>query len=159
MGSRTHVGITDKHGNVQFVYGHWQAPLHRAGADILMGELDNEKYSIEDIMIRPLSEFGPDLSIECAYLLPLNGEWLYAETNMAWQVLTKEDVNKSFLAELRCYKNIATGKSFNACGQHVSCNPDYWRFYDSLQIRQHEFNESDVSPLTSFGSLHYVETA
>ena len=44
MGSRTHVGITGKHGNVQFVYGHWEAPLFRAGADILMGELDSEAY-------------------------------------------------------------------------------------------------------------------
>ena len=107
----------------------------------------------------PLSEFGPDLSIECAYLLPLGGEWLYAETNMAWQVLTKEDVNRSFLSLLRCYKNIATGKSFNSRGQQIPPIPDYWRFYDSLQIRQHEFNESDVSPLASFGSLHYVENA
>ena len=156
MGTRTHVGIADKHSNVQFVYGHWEAPLFRAGADILVGALDSEAYILEGVM--PLSEFGPDLSIECAYLLPLGGEWLYAETNMAWQVLTKEDVNRSFLSLLRCYKNIATGKSFNSRGQQISPNPDYWRFYDSLQIRQHEFNESDVSPLTSFGLLHYVET-
>ena len=45
MGTRTHIGIVDKHYKVQFVYGHWEAPLHRAGADILMGELDSETYS------------------------------------------------------------------------------------------------------------------
>ena len=157
MGSRTHIGITDKHNNVQFVYGHWDAPLYRGGADILMGELDSETYSIEGVT--SLSEFGPDLSIECAYLLPLSGEWLYAETHMPWQVLTKEDVNRSFLSTLRCYKNIATGQHFNSQGQQLPRNPDYWRFYDFLQIKQHEFNESDASPLASFGLLHYVKTA
>ena len=57
MGSRTHIGIVDKHNNVQFVYGHWDAPLYRGGADILMGELDSETYSsIEGVT--SLSEFG-----------------------------------------------------------------------------------------------------
>ena len=47
MGTRTHVGIADKHSNVQFVYGHWEgAALYRAGADILMGALDSEAYNI-----------------------------------------------------------------------------------------------------------------
>ena len=157
MGSRTHVGIADKHNAVQFIYGHWEAPLHRAGADILMGELDNEAYSFQGV--KSLSEFGPDLNIECAYLLPAGGEWLYAETHMPWQILTKEDVNRSFLSTLKCYKNIATGKHFNSRGQQMSPNMDYWRFYDLLQIEQHEFNESDKDPLESFGLLHYVKTA
>ena len=151
MGTRTHIGIEDKISNVRFIYGHWEAPLYRAGADILMGELDNELYSLEGV--KPSEQFGPDLSIECAYLLPLDGVWLYAETHMAWQVLTKEDVNKSFESQLRCYKNIATGKWFNSQGQQLGRRPDYWRFYDFLQLRQQQFNDSDSSPLASFDLL------
>ena len=148
MGHRTHIGIADKNDNVQFVYGHWNAPLYSAGADILIDELDVETYQL--LGVKPLSEFSPDLHIECAYLLPFGGEWLYARTHEAWQPLTKEAVNASFESTLQGYKNIATGKHYNSRGHTMPARPDYWRYYDNLQIRHSQFMESDASPLSAF---------
>ena len=155
MGHRTHLGIQTDGNLVEYVYSHWDAPLYCAGSAILLGELDTEQYEYQGVM--KLSDFQPDLDIECAYLLTQGGNWEFCKTGERWTPLKRESVDLSYKSVLNCYKNIATGKHRRSDGFIESARPDYWRFYDRVQIEHSKFMQSELTPLTSFAALKIVQ--
>lgn len=139
VGTRTHIGImqADKV-TVEFIYGHWRAPLFRGGADLLLGDLDPLDYQY--CGFKPLSDLEPDLSIEVAYLFD-GGKWQYAETNGPWRKLTRKAVNRAYKAEIAFYK------------ERMQLWKDCAEWYHTLRDEFLTFKSQELSPLTEFPDL------
>lgn len=88
MGCRTHIGIFKTETAIEYVYGHWRAPLHRGGADILRGELEG----YERVGYTPKAAFKPSLTIECVYLLCSDGWYFKLNDGTEWQSLTRDAI-------------------------------------------------------------------
>lgn len=89
MGCRTHIGIPKTETAIEYVYGHWRAPLYYGGADILRGEL-GECY--QRVGYTPKAAFQPSLTIECVYLLRSDGWYFKQNDGTAWQRLTRDAI-------------------------------------------------------------------